>query len=977
MPKVIAGTYEITREIGSGGGGVVYLARHLRLDKQVVLKADKRKVTAKPESLRREVDALKNLSHQYIPQVYDFIVEDNIVYTVMDFIEGDSFDKPLKNGERFTQPQVINWACQLLEALVYLHSRPPHGILHADIKPANVMLTPQGDIRLIDFNIALALGEEGAVAVGRSLGYASPEHLGLDFSSSGATTRTSTRSDARATTVLDSPETVFASEPTPQISASSGKKIMLDVRSDVYGLGATLYHILTGKRPAHRVSEVIPLSDKEYSHGLAAIINKAMNPNPDLRFQTADEMLYAFEHLRETDPRVRRWKRTRNIASIVLTLVFLLGGLTTFVGLKQAEAEQRQIAEQERIEAENQRIEADRQRTEAELQEAYALAAKSADALRIGDNDAAIKYALDAMPETGDLNQVCIPEAQKALADALGVYDLSDGFKSHKVLELPSETLKIALSPDGKVAAAITLGKLTVFDTETAEIVVTLQTVDSALADVEFVGESQLVFTGIEGICLYDLTRSKVIWTGKLATEIAVSASGLAFASVYKDEDKATIYDANGRIVNTVSFDGRKQRVAVNDSFANPNDNLLALSADGNWLAVSFSNGALTVFDLNAPDGAIEIYDESEFFHFEGGFSGGFFAFSLTGAESSVFAVIDMQYIAQTGGFEGKNPYGVVANESGIYISSENIVVKIDPISGEQEEVAYTTADVAGFDVSGGDSVIGVKDNSFAFFDENARLTSQYKGSFNADFVSINGDYAIIGSRNTPRIRILKREVYQSLFEYDSGYFHDEARVNADDTAVMLFSFGGFRLFDMNGNLLEEVLLPDAKQIYDQQYRRNEKGSYLEVIYNDGKAELYSGDTGELIGTEQREKPDLSLYEEFFADTLRITSPLHGAPAAYDRESGTLIRELEKDAYLTYVTQVGENVLTEYVSTDGNRYGLLLDGKTCETLAYLPNLCDIIGERLIFDVSSGCLRETHLYTLNELIAQANSKEGGK
>ncbi|MDR2088606.1 MAG: protein kinase, partial [Clostridiales Family XIII bacterium] len=136
MSRIIASTYEIVREIGSGGGGVVYLGRHLRLNKDVVLKADKRTLTTDPEILRREVDALKNLSHTYIPQVYDFISDGETVYTVMDYIEGESFDRKLKCGERFTQPQVIEWARQLLEAVCYLHSRPPHGILHSDIKPA-------------------------------------------------------------------------------------------------------------------------------------------------------------------------------------------------------------------------------------------------------------------------------------------------------------------------------------------------------------------------------------------------------------------------------------------------------------------------------------------------------------------------------------------------------------------------------------------------------------------------------------------------------------------------------------------------------------------------------------------------------------------------------------------------------------------------------------------------------------------------
>ena len=133
MPHVIANTYEVLQEIGEGGGGKVYLGRHTRLDKTIVIKEDKRSLTASPEVLRREVDALKNLSHTYIPQVYDFVEEDGVVYTVMDYIDGESLDKPLKRGERLEQKQVVEWACELLEALAYLHAYPPYGILHSDI----------------------------------------------------------------------------------------------------------------------------------------------------------------------------------------------------------------------------------------------------------------------------------------------------------------------------------------------------------------------------------------------------------------------------------------------------------------------------------------------------------------------------------------------------------------------------------------------------------------------------------------------------------------------------------------------------------------------------------------------------------------------------------------------------------------------------------------------------------------------------
>ena len=92
MSKRIAGVYELGKEIGAGGGGVVYLGEHIRLKKKIILKADKRSLRVKEEKLRREVDILKNLSHTYIPHVYDFVPEDGVVYTVMDYIEGESLD---------------------------------------------------------------------------------------------------------------------------------------------------------------------------------------------------------------------------------------------------------------------------------------------------------------------------------------------------------------------------------------------------------------------------------------------------------------------------------------------------------------------------------------------------------------------------------------------------------------------------------------------------------------------------------------------------------------------------------------------------------------------------------------------------------------------------------------------------------------------------------------------------------------------
>ncbi len=120
---------------------------------------------------------------------------------------------------------------------------------------------------------------------------------------------------------------------------------------------------------------------------------------------------------------------------------------------------------------------------------------------------------------------------------------------------------------------------------------------------------------------------------------------------------------------------------------------------------------------------------------------------------------------------------------------------------------------------------------------------------------------------------------------------------------------------------------------------------------------------------------DGTLDEEFLTDRFRVTAPLHGTPVVYDRETGRRLRELERNDYLAYVTQAGEYVITEYVTSQGARYGLLLD-ENCETLARLPNLCDILPDgTLLFDDMRGNLRQSRIYSIQELLALAkNSKE---
>lgn len=384
MSEIIASIYEIIGKLGAGGGGTVYLANHLRLGKKVVLKVDKREITTSERLLRREVDILKELSNPYIPQVYDFFVEDNNAYTVIDFIEGESLNMPLRRGMKFSQSQVIKWAKQLLEAVCYLHSpthgNPPRSFIHCDIKPANLMLRPNGNICLIDFNIAFALGEEDAA--GCSIGYASPEHYGLDFSNDNNTdildSLNQEEKKGRQTDILnknsgmilsdsDKKEsgTIFLADQNRErgtillsdknlnldFSGKSGldsvahtsmrKKVIPDTRSDIYCIGATLYHLLSGERPAANAKEVIPLSEEKFSPQIVKVIKKAMDPNPDSRYQTAEEMLAEFVNIRQNDPRTRKLKRRNKVAFIVFPALLVIGIFSTFTGLRRMQATER------------------------------------------------------------------------------------------------------------------------------------------------------------------------------------------------------------------------------------------------------------------------------------------------------------------------------------------------------------------------------------------------------------------------------------------------------------------------------------------------------------------------------------------------------------------------------------------------------------------------------------------------------------
>ena len=282
--EIIDGKYEVLSEIGRGGMSIVYLAMDKRLNKQWAIKEfrkDKddqsRKIAL--EALLKEANLMKKLDHPTLPRIVDIIDQDSTVYIVMDYIEGESLNKVLDVYGAQPQDAVIEWAKQLAEVLDYLHTRKPP-VIYRDMKPANIMLKPDGTIRLIDFGIAREYkeGKDGDTTSIGTRGYAAPEQF--------------------------------------------GDKGQTDARTDIYSYGVTLYHLLTGKNPAEPPYELYPIRhwNPNLSSGLEWLIQKCTQLNPGDRFQSCAEILYVLNNLEKFEGAYKN-KQKKKIRVFVLALI--------------------------------------------------------------------------------------------------------------------------------------------------------------------------------------------------------------------------------------------------------------------------------------------------------------------------------------------------------------------------------------------------------------------------------------------------------------------------------------------------------------------------------------------------------------------------------------------------------------------------------------------------------------------------------
>ncbi len=291
--SILDGKYKILNKVGQGGMSVVYLAMNERANKQWAVKEVRKDGVLDFESVKQgliaETDILKKLSHKHLPSIIDVIELDDSFIIIMDYVQGNSLDKALKHFGAQPQELVIDWAKQLCDVLHYLHTRTPP-IIYRDMKPSNVMLKPDGSISLIDFGTAREhkVQKTADTTCLGTRGYAAPEQYG-----------------------------------------GMGQT---DARTDIYCLGATMYHLVTGKNPSEPPYEILPIRtiNPNLSTGLEKIINKCTQNNPADRYQSCAELMYDLEHFRDYEDEhltVQRQHVKMFSIPLILTGVFALTSL--------------------------------------------------------------------------------------------------------------------------------------------------------------------------------------------------------------------------------------------------------------------------------------------------------------------------------------------------------------------------------------------------------------------------------------------------------------------------------------------------------------------------------------------------------------------------------------------------------------------------------------------------------------------------
>jgi serine/threonine-protein kinase len=275
LPQQIPG-YQLLEKIGQGSMGTVYKARQISMDRLVAVKTLHPRVAAKAELVQRlirEAHLAAKLSHNNIVQAIDVGTVGNLAYFVMEHVEGITIKEVVEAGKTYGEQEALEIIIQIAQALQHAHRR---GLIHRDVKPANIILTSDGVAKLADIGMARETADEEVARAEKGMTIGTPFYIA-----------------------------------TEQIHEGSS----IDGRADIYALGATLYHMVTGQPPfpGTKVDEVLKAHLEEHltppdhlntslSSGLGEVVEFMMAKDPQQRYQSADDLIIDLECLLNGKP---------------------------------------------------------------------------------------------------------------------------------------------------------------------------------------------------------------------------------------------------------------------------------------------------------------------------------------------------------------------------------------------------------------------------------------------------------------------------------------------------------------------------------------------------------------------------------------------------------------------------------------------------------------------------------------------------
>lgn len=293
--RILRERYELMTVIGRGGFSTVWLARDISLGSYWAVKQVKNDSSTNFNAFLKEVELLSTLNHSSIPRIVDRIEEGDDFFVVMDFVDGSALSKLVNMQGPQDEKKVIEWAISLCDTMIYLHSKNPESgkrpVVYRDLKPDNIMLSPSGAVKLIDFGAA-SVYTPGIKFKGETIGtrgYASPEQYG-------------------------------------------GGSNMLGEASDIYTLGATMYYLSTGFVPEEPPNGVPSVRSKNsaLTDAFEFCVAKCTADDPENRYQSFEELKASLEHIEQLSA-IYRKKQKRRLVSFYSSLV--LGAVFAVIGL--------------------------------------------------------------------------------------------------------------------------------------------------------------------------------------------------------------------------------------------------------------------------------------------------------------------------------------------------------------------------------------------------------------------------------------------------------------------------------------------------------------------------------------------------------------------------------------------------------------------------------------------------------------------